>query len=144
MREDATITIDDFARHDGVNLVRHSGEQEAMFHVGRRVVGVSPWALSAPAAVVALAARQGPALVEGERGCGKEFVARLVHDCGPRSHRPFVAVSAEALGEGVLQAILFDPPESLPAATRAIQSELAERAKGGTIYISDVTSLSPE
>jgi DNA-binding NtrC family response regulator len=83
-------------------------------------------------------------VIEGEPGTGKEFFARLVHDCGPHVHRPFVVIESASLDERVLQAILFDAPDALPAATRNLQREYAEQARGGTIFVSDVSTLSPD
>jgi DNA-binding NtrC family response regulator len=136
MRNGAPIPVEGLQPHDD--------EREAAEHVKQRLVGVSRWALAAPALVVAHARHANPLVVEGEPGAGKEFFARLVHDCGARAGRPFVVVAADSLHESVLQAILFEAPGSLPAATRALQREYAEQARGGTLYIADVAPLSPE
>lgn len=144
MRDDATIPIDDFVHSAGVKFARRSGEQEIAAYVRQRLVGVSPWALSAPAAIAAYALDSAPLLVEGEPGAGKQFVARLVHECGSRANRPFVVVAGDSLHESILQAILFEAPGSLPSATRNLQREYAEQARGGTLYVSDVSSLSRE
>jgi DNA-binding NtrC family response regulator len=144
MREDATISVDNIAQPSRVKFVRRGGEQEILHYVGQRVIGASAWARSAPETVAVHAAHTGPLVIEGEPGTGKEFVARLIHDCGPHVHRPFVVIESSSLDERVLQSILFDAPDTLPIATRNLQREYAEQARGGTIYVSDVSTLSPE
>src|SRR5215204_1077501 len=105
MRDNSTIGIETSSRC--------AAEREILEYVERRVVGGSEWARSAPALVAAHAAHARPLLVEGETGGGKQLFARLVHECGPRSARPFFVVDSATLGDDVLLAILFDAPESL-------------------------------
>ncbi len=134
MRE--TTQIDD--------LVDRRDDQAHLQRSAARIVGTSAWALSVPARVAALAATSAPMLLEGERGSGKEFLARLIHETGPRNRRPFVALPTDVLDERVLQAVLFATPESLTFAIRELRAELGERVRGGTLYVSDVSGLAPE
>ena len=46
-------------------------------------------------------------LVSGEKGVGKEMVARLVHQSGSRASEPFVHVDCAGLPAGVLGQVLF-------------------------------------
>lgn len=144
MRDEATLPITDFAHAANLKFVRRGSEQETQEYIKQRLVGVSEWALTAPAIIAAHALHSSPLLLEGEPGAGKRFVARLVHDCGVRAHRPFVVIDAESIHESVLQSILFEAPASLPPAARTLQSEFAEQAKGGTIYVADVSTLSSD
>lgn len=144
MRNEATVVLDDLAANGSMRFARRGSEQETEDSIKGRVPGASRWAREAPATIVAYGAHARPFVVEGEPGVGKEFVARLVHECGARASRPFVVVPADSLHEAVLHAILFEAPGALPPATRALQRDYAEQARGGTIYVADVSPLSPE
>jgi DNA-binding NtrC family response regulator len=54
-----------------------------------------------------LATNDVPALIIGERGTGKELVARTVHNNSVRSAGHFVALDCESMPESVLEAALF-------------------------------------
>src|SRR4029453_11201013 len=56
------------------------------------------------------AARSGVrVLITGERGVGKEVVARLIHDRGARRHCPLLAVNCAGTPDSLLKAELFGP-----------------------------------
>ena len=54
-----------------------------------------------------LAAKQVPVLIYGETGTGKELFARAIHNAGPRSAAPFVAVNCGAIVPELIDSTLF-------------------------------------
>ncbi|MCU1279411.1 MAG: C4-dicarboxylate transporter, partial [bacterium] len=66
------------------------------------------------------AADESPVLIEGERGTGRERVARLLHEIGPRKNHDFVRVDPDEDDE---------PPR--------VDDQLV-RANGGTLLVKEI------
>ena len=104
----------------------------------RRYVAESP----AMASVVEEARRVGPSettvLIRGETGTGKEGLARLVHDCSPRSGGPFVPVNLGAIPESLIESELFGHERG--AFSGALKRKIGrfEQAEGGTLFLDEV------
>jgi DNA-binding NtrC family response regulator len=82
-------------------------------------------------------------LVLGESGTGKELVARALHFNSHRQFAPFVPINCSALPENLLESELFGHRRG--AFTGAINDKkgLFQEADGGTIFLDEVTSMSP-
>ena len=78
-------------------------------------------------------------LLTGESGSGKELAARAIHECGPRSSGPFVAINCGAIPPALVEAELFGYDKGAGAAHA--QPGAFERARGGTLLLDEVTEL---
>jgi two-component system nitrogen regulation response regulator GlnG len=85
------------------------------------MIGRSPAMQPVYRAVSRFASGDLPVLIQGAVGTGKDLVARLLHDGGPRRDRPFLRVSDFSNMSLVLQ-----------------------KVNGGDIYVDEISSLSAE
>ncbi|MGE0790500.1 MAG: sigma 54-interacting transcriptional regulator [Sandaracinaceae bacterium] len=84
-----------------------------------------------------------PVLVQGETGCGKEVVARAIHERGPRAKGPLRAVNCGAMPANLLEDILFGHEKGAFTGADRMTPGLFEQADGGTLFLDEVAELTP-
>jgi len=83
-----------------------------------------------------------PVLLQGETGTGKEVAARNLHNLGPRSQRPFVAVNCAAIPENLLESELFGYREgAFTGARKGGMKGRFEQADGGTLFLDEIGDM---
>ncbi len=81
-------------------------------------------------------------LIEGEKGVGKQMVARRIHCRSERGAKSFVSIDCTALPEIRLEAEIFGE-ESGDFTESKLKHGLIEAANGGTLFINNIDKLTP-
>src|SRR5204862_6080975 len=81
-------------------------------------------------------------LITGESGSGKDHLARLVHELGPRRDAPFLKIDCASLPAQLVESELFGHERG--AFTGAVERKLGrfEMGGNGTIVLDEVAALS--
>jgi transcriptional regulator with PAS, ATPase and Fis domain len=79
-------------------------------------------------------------LLHGENGSGKELVARLYHDAGPRRTGPFIAVNCATIQASLAGAQLFGSRKGAYTEARDAPGFI-QSAHGGTLFLDEVAEL---
>src|SRR3954447_26083803 len=88
-----------------------------------------------------IAAANVPVLIQGERGTGKDIIARMIHKLSPWQSGPYVKVNCPAIPGTLLESELFGYEKG--AFTGAVGSKpgRVEMAHRGTLFLDEISEL---
>jgi len=80
-------------------------------------------------------------LITGETGTGKEVIAQMIHQSGPRSNKPFIAINCAAIQPTVLESELFGYEAGAFTGAEKRKHGLMEVADGGILFLDEIASM---
>lgn len=107
---------------------------------GSRMLGDSSAIQELRVTIAKLARSQAPVYISGESGVGKELVARLIHEQGPRTG-PFVPVNCGAIPSELMESEFFGHKKGSFTGAQTDKDGLFQTASGGTLFLDEVAEL---
>lgn len=80
-------------------------------------------------------------LIQAESGCGKELVAKAIHEQGLRSDKNFVAVNCAAIPANLLESELFGSKKGAFTGSESDKKGYFEQANGGTLFLDEIGEM---
>ncbi len=138
----AVETITDISdlvdKEEQIEIFRRELSAEDSFH---GIVGRDPRMQQVFDLVDGVARPDAPVVIYGERGTGKELVAKAIHDAGPRRERPFIKVNCAALNESLLESELFGHVRGAYTGAHKDRAGRFESAADGDIFLDEIGDL---
>ncbi|WP_095152626.1 sigma-54 dependent transcriptional regulator [Pseudomonas sp. Irchel s3b5] len=109
--------------------------------IDRRLLGDSLPMRTLRKHITKLARSQAPVYISGESGSGKELVARLIHDQGPRANQPFIPINCGAIPSELMESEFFGHRKGSFSGAIEDKPGLFQAAQGGTLFLDEVADL---
>lgn len=90
-----------------------------------------------------VAAGDANVFVSGDRGTGKELLARAIHKASPRRQHPFVAVNCAAVPEELLESDLFGNIKGTFGGAFSTCKGVFHAADKGTLLLDEIDDMPP-
>lgn len=109
--------------------------------VDESLIGESAVMIELKKQIDKVARSQAPVFIKGESGVGKELVAKLIHQRGPRHTKPFIPVNCGAIPAELMESEFFGHVKG--SFTGAIENKIGlfEAANGGTLFLDEIAEL---
>ncbi len=105
------------------------------------IVGKSPKMQELFETILRVAGSRATVLVAGERGTGKELVARAIHFNSPRKGGPFVPLNCSAIPQELMESELFGHVKGAFTGAVASREGVFELAHGGTLFLDEISEI---
>ncbi|MEO0972882.1 MAG: sigma-54 dependent transcriptional regulator [Pseudomonadota bacterium] len=106
-----------------------------------KILGDSEPMLALRRMIQRVARVQAPVHIYGEAGVGKELVARLIHESGPRADRPFIPVNCGAIPSELMESEFFGHRKGSFTSATSDKPGLFQTAHGGTLFLDEIADL---
>jgi DNA-binding NtrC family response regulator len=110
---------------------------------GRQALSGSPAMRRLHHELLGVKDRNDPVLLLGETGVGKEVAARQLHEASLRKDLPFVIINCATLPAERAESMIFGHERGAIPGSRTAQIGLVEQAAAGTLFLDEVSALSP-
>ena len=128
-------------RETKINLARNFDDM--LIRIGF-IMGYSKTMRAVRELLLRVAPTDSTVLIQGESGVGKELIARSLHYGSPRAAKPFIAVNCGALTETLLESELFGHARGSFTGAVNDKTGLVEVAHTGTLFLDEVSEMSPQ
>jgi transcriptional regulator with GAF, ATPase, and Fis domain len=106
-----------------------------------RILGESPQMQRLIQQIERVAHIPRPLLIVGERGTGKELVARAIHFASGRAAGRMVTINCAAIGDTLLETELFGHERGAFTGAECARRGRFEQADGGTLFLDEIGNM---
>jgi len=107
----------------------------------KNVIGRTSQMFQVYKTIAKVADTKSTVLLCGERGTGKELIARSIHYNSQRNNRPFIPVDCASLVETLIESELFGHVRGAFTGASSAKRGLFEEADEGTLFLDEVGNL---
>ncbi len=123
-------------------LDEHNANLRESIQSRLKILGESPQIKEMMRHIQRVAVVPRPVMIVGERGTGKELIARAIHFAGGSASRPIVTVNCAAFNDALLESELFGHEKGSFTGADSTRRGKFEQADGGTLFLDEIGNMS--
>lgn len=108
------------------------------------LIGEAPAIMATKQIIAKMAPTQSWILVTGEPGVGKALAAQNIHYLSTRAGKAFVDINCGTVPEDLLESEIFGIEKGAMPGVEKVKKGKLELAQGGTLFLNEVSCLTPE
>lgn len=105
------------------------------------LIGFAPCMVEVYKKMARCARTEDTVLIMGETGCGKELVARSIHEQSARATKPFAAVDSGAVTGSLWESEIFGALRGAFTGADRDRQGVVEAARGGTVFFDEIGEI---
>ena len=105
------------------------------------LVGKSEQMLKIKQMIMLVSKTDATVLISGESGCGKELVAKEIHNHSRRKDKPYIAVNCSAIPRELIESELFGFEKGAFTGANQLHKGVFEQADGGTLLFDEIGEM---
>jgi two-component system nitrogen regulation response regulator NtrX len=125
-----------------VTLVKETKKLKSKISKQNAIIGSSQEIGEILKMVEKVAPTDARVLITGANGCGKELIAKRIHELSNRSHTEMIEVNCAAIPSELIESELFGHEKG--SFTSAVKQHIGkfEQAEGGTLFLDEIGDMS--
>jgi PAS domain S-box-containing protein len=140
-RDDEGKTLGAVGIFEDRSLIQHLEKKAYQRFTCGDIVSQDPRMLRIFDLLPIVAARDVTVLIQGPTGCGKDLVAKVIHEQSQRAKGPFIKVNCAAIPENLLESEMFGYVRGAFTGAQHDKPGLFQLADRGTIFLDEIGDL---
>ena len=141
LRDEREAVVGGLVTFQDMTLVHQLNQAIRGRYTCRDMIGKSPPMQKIFAMIPAVAASDATVLIQGATGTGKDILAKILHDAGPRSSKPWVKVNCAAIPDSLIESEIFGYVKGAFTGADRDKPGRFQEADGGTIFLDEIGDL---
>ncbi len=141
LRDDEGKTLGAVGIFEDRSLIQHLEKKAYQRFTCGDIISQDPRMLHIFDLLPIVAGRDVTVLIQGPTGCGKDLVAKVIHEQSHRAQGPFVKVNCAAIPENLLESEMFGYVRGAFTGAQHDKPGLFQLADQGTIFLDEIGDL---
>ncbi len=141
LRDEREVVVGGLVTFQDLTLVHQLNQAIRGRYTCRDMIGKSPAMQKIFAMIPAVASSDATVLIQGATGTGKDILAKIMHDAGPRASKPWVKINCAAIPDSLIESEIFGYVKGAFTGADRDKPGRFQEADGGTIFLDEIGDL---